>query len=138
MMRALLAVLAVLLSATAEAPPYEVIVNRDNPARELSRGEVSKLLLGKIGRWPSELAVQPVDLPEDSEVRERFSREVLGRSVSAVRAFWQQQLFSGRGVPPEELSEAEVLAFVAAHRGAIGYVSAGVRAAGVHFVKLTE
>jgi ABC-type phosphate transport system substrate-binding protein len=138
MMRAPLVILAVILGAAAESPKYEVIVHRDNPARALSRGEVAKLLLGKIGTWPSGLAVQPVDLPEDDELRERFSREVLGRSVGAVRAWWQQQLFSGRGVPPPELSEAEVVAYVAANRGAIGYVSAGIRAPGVHAVTLTE
>jgi ABC-type phosphate transport system substrate-binding protein len=135
MMRAL-AIFAILLGASTQLPAYEVIVHRGNPARVLSRGEVSKLMLGKIGRWPSGSAVQPVDLPEESEVRELFSHEVLGRSVGAVRAYWQQQLFSGRGVPPPELDEEGVVAFVAANPGAIGYVQAGTRAPGVHAVTI--
>lgn len=137
-MRAPLAILAVILAATAEEPGYAVIVHQDNPVRVLSRGEISKLLLGKIGVWPSGLAVQPVDLPEDDELRDRFSREVVGRSVAAVRAYWQQQLFSGRGVPSPELTEQQVVAYVAANRGAIGYVSAGTRATGVHTVTLRK
>jgi ABC-type phosphate transport system substrate-binding protein len=137
-MRAPLAIVAILLGATAEGPAYSVIVHRDNPARVLSRGEISKLLLGKISTWPSGLAVQPVDLPEHDELRDRFSREVLDRSVAAVRAWWQQQLFSGRGVPPLELSEAQVVEYVAANRGAIGYVSAGTHAPGVHVVAFKQ
>ena len=53
----------------------------------------------------------------------------LGRSVSAVRAYWQQQIFSGRNVPPvERPSDAEVLTFVKEHPNAIGYVSASTPA----------
>jgi hypothetical protein len=44
--------------------------------------------------------------------------------VGAVRAFWQQQIFSGRDVPPPELaSDKEVMEFVKQHAGAVGYMS---------------
>jgi len=57
-------------------------------------------------------------------VRRRFSEQVLNRSVTAVRSYWQQIIFSGRDVPPPELGgDAEVLEFVKKHVGAIGYVS---------------
>jgi hypothetical protein len=46
--------------------------------------------------------------------------------VSAVESYWQQAIFSGRSVPPlEKASDAEVLAFVRANPGAVGYVSGG-------------
>ena len=45
--------------------------------------------------------------------------------MSAVANYWQRQIFSGRGTPPPiKESDAEVIAFVAANPGAIGYVSA--------------
>jgi hypothetical protein len=44
--------------------------------------------------------------------------------VQAVRAYWQQLIFSGRGVPPVELeSDEAVVAFVLKYPGAVGYVS---------------
>jgi hypothetical protein len=49
---------------------------------------------------------------------------VLQRSVAAVKAYWQQRIFSGRGVPPPELdSEERVVVYVLEHEGAVGYLS---------------
>ena len=66
----------------------------------------------------------PVDRDRNAAPRVAFSRDVLHRSISEVVAYWQQQFFSGRSVPPaEKRSDAEVVAFVAANAGAIGYVA---------------
>ena len=66
----------------------------------------------------------PVDLAGESSVRKKFSEDVLKRSLSAVRSYWQQLIFSGRNVPPPELdSDQAVIEYVAKRRGAIGYVS---------------
>ena len=57
-------------------------------------------------------------------MRRRFSENLLGRTVQAVRRYWNQQVFSGRGVPPPQVaSEADVVEYVLTHPGAIGYVS---------------
>ena len=67
----------------------------------------------------------PVDLSESAPAREAFSTAVHHKPVKAVRAYWQQQIFSGRDVPPpEKTSDEQVIAFVRATPGAIGYVSA--------------
>jgi hypothetical protein len=60
---------------------------------------------------------------------------VLGRSVGAVETFWQQQIFSGKEVPPPvKASDDDVIAFVKANAGAIGYVSASTSTAGVKVI----
>jgi hypothetical protein len=72
-----------------------------------------------------------------SEVRRAFSQEVLRRTPGAVRAYWQQAIFSGRSVPPPELdSDAAVVAYVLRSPGAIGYVSAGAAVGGARVVTL--
>jgi ABC-type phosphate transport system substrate-binding protein len=111
----------------AWAPPtFRVIVHPDLPYSSLERRVVADLFLKKATRWPSGEAARPVDLASESPVRQRFSDEVLGRSVAAVKSYWQQLIFAGRGVPPPELgSDEEVLSFVARHPGSIGYVSGG-------------
>jgi len=43
----------------------------------------------------------------NDRIRVAFSKSVHGKSVGAVRAFWQQQIFSGRDVPPPEPFEPE-------------------------------
>jgi hypothetical protein len=65
---------------------------------------------------------------------------VLSKSVSSIKAYWQQQIFSGRDVPPpEKQSEAEVLEFVRSNATAIGYVSpVAVLPRGVRVLTVTD
>ncbi|MCW5837207.1 MAG: substrate-binding domain-containing protein [Labilithrix sp.] len=116
------------VSAEAAAPAFVVIVHPSNPAGALERSFVADAFLKKTTRWPDGGVIKPVDLPPTSTTRERFSRDVLKRSVAAVKTYWQQIIFSGRDVPPAELSGDEaVVQYVLTHRGAIGYVSGGAR-----------
>lgn len=114
--------------ATAPAPSpaqdFAVIVNAANPVSTLSKDEVAKLFLKKTVSWSSGKSASPVELPPSAKIRESFARAVLNKTVAQVRSYWQQQIFSGRDVPPpEKPSEDEVLAFVRANPNAIGYVS---------------
>ena len=85
---------------------------------------MSELFLGKVRRWDHGEAVAPVDRSARSSVRAGFSKNVHHKSVGAVKSYWQQMIFSGKGVPPLELhSDAEVVAYVQRNPGAIGYVS---------------
>jgi ABC-type phosphate transport system substrate-binding protein len=103
---------------------YVVIVNEQNGVPSAPRVLVSRFFLKKASHWDSGSLVLPVDLPAESLVRVAFSRHVLGKSVGSIKAYWQQQIFSGREVPPpEKPDEADVLEFVKANRDAIAYVS---------------
>ena len=110
---------------TRYAPEMRIIVNPGNPVTWLDRRFVADVFLKKVTRWPQhDEVIRPVDLEGGSSVRRRFSDEVLKRSVSAVKTYWQQMVFSGRGVPPPEMdSEEQVVRFVLRNPGAIGYVS---------------
>jgi hypothetical protein len=81
-----------------------------------------------------------MDQPEGADVRKAFSVAVHDRSATAIRAFWQQQIFSGRDIPPvEKPGDAEVMRAVADNAGAIGYVLAGTRLApGVRAITVIE
>ncbi len=107
-----------------QAPSFRVIVNRENPVAAVDRRFLAEAFLKKTTRWPNDQVIHPVDLDPDSEVRHHFSENVLRRSVSAVKSYWQQQIFSGRDVPPPELkSDDAVVKYVVANSGAVGYVS---------------
>jgi ABC-type phosphate transport system substrate-binding protein len=110
--------------AEAQQAAMRLIVNSANPAAQLDRDFVTDAFLKKATRWPDGEAIHPLDQRVDAAVRARFSDGVLHRSIAAVRHYWQQRIFSGRGVPPPELeSDAAVIARVQRDRGAIGYVS---------------
>lgn len=104
---------------------FKLIVHPDNPLSSAPRAFLSDAFLRNVGKWGDGRGIMPVDLRADSKVRERFSDRVHGRSVTAVKRYWQQKIFSGSGVPPPELdSEEAVIEYVLKHRGGVGYVSA--------------
>ncbi len=124
--------------AGAEAT-YRVIVHPSNPATAIDRKFLEDAFLKKVSRWSNDTAIRPADLPPSSAVRGRFTRDVLARSVAAVRAYWHQRIFSGRGVPPPELlSDERVVAYVLEHEGAIGYVSASAAIASDRVIRVTR
>ena len=133
----LLAVLMTLQPAGA-AEEFVVIVNAANPVTSVASGQLSSLFLKKLTQWGGGLPAMPVDLGPESPVRESFSRQIHRKGTAAVKAYWQQMIFSGREVPPAEKASArEVVAFVSANRGGVGYVPAGTAlGAGVKTVEV--
>ena len=127
-------------AAPAKAQTFTVVVNESNPVSSLSKDELSKIFLKKMTQWPAGGAITAVDLGKAARAREAFSKAVHGRSVSAIESHWQQQIFAGKDVPPpEKPSDAEVLEFVRANAGGIGYVAAGTAlGAGVKAVQVAR
>src|SRR4029450_4507174 len=70
------------------------------------------------------VAVEPV-FEESGAAHELFLKTYLGKSDSALPNHFKTLVFTGRGTQPKAFaSDAEVLKYVAATKGAIGYVSA--------------
>jgi ABC-type phosphate transport system substrate-binding protein len=108
----------------AQTAPFHVVVHASNPVSALTRADLARIFLKKTSVWSDGKTVLPVDLGPESATRRGFSRRVLERDVASVKTYWQQMIFSGRAVPPpEKISEVDVLGFVRANSGAIGYVS---------------
>jgi ABC-type phosphate transport system substrate-binding protein len=129
------------LGAARTDASFAVVVSASNPINSITRDQASKLFLKKTPTWDNGRGeVVPVDQPEGSAVREAFTKAVLRKSVSAVKSYWQQQIFSGRGVPPtEKASDAEVVSYVRANPNAIGYVSpAAASGGGVKVVNVVD
>jgi ABC-type phosphate transport system substrate-binding protein len=122
-----------------DASSYKVIVHPSNPATQLTRLKVGEIFLKKTNRWPDGHPILPVEPSGKSPVRQRFTLEIYGKQVIAISAYWQQMIFSGKGVPPPEKSnDADVVAFVRDTPGAIGYVWAGADLSGVKVVTVTD
>jgi len=116
---------------------YRLVVHPSNGAREVDRSFVAQAFLKKITHWPNGDTIEPVDLDQRSPVRRRWSDEVLNRSVEAVKSYWQQMIFSGRALPPPEVTnDQQVIDFVLHRAGGIGYVSADANLRGARTLSL--
>jgi hypothetical protein len=116
---------------------YRLIVNPGNPSVAIDRSFLAQAFLKKVRKWPDGETIQPVDLVPSSTVRRQYSVEVLGRSVEAVKIYWQQMIFSGRDLPPAELlSDDDVVTYVVRKPGAVGYVSAGAQLRGAKVLSI--
>lgn len=131
---ALFLTLSAAVASQAAAAPIKVIVNNSVRVQSVAKKTVSDIFLKKVAAWEGGDAVVPVD-NASATVRDEFCRSVHGRAAAAVKSYWNQQIFSGRGQPPlEKISDAEVLAFVKSTPGAVGYVSGDFAAEGVRVV----
>jgi len=126
------------VSVGGQEKSYKLIVNPSNPMVSITRENVSRIFLKKTTKFPNGLSASPIDLPANSAIRDSFSKDVLGKTASAVEAYWQQLIFSGRDVPPPQKKESGALDLVRSNDNGIAYVSAGADTTGTKVVTVTE
>ena len=101
-----------------------VIVNTEN-SNEIQADEIPRIFLGKVKTYGNGDAIEPINSGAGDATRSQFEEGVLNKSSSQVKAYWSKLVFSGKGKPLKEVpSDADVLNYVAANKGAIGYVDA--------------
>lgn len=111
----------------AQTDAFQVIVHDANPANEISVATASKIFMRKLSQWPTGVVAVPLNLVSNSPVRAEFSRQIHNKSSSSIDSYWQRHLFSGRAIPPDVMTQSEVLAAVRATPGGIAYVGADVQ-----------
>ena len=142
MKRNIVIVLLILLACSlgySQSSNYKVIVNNANSISEITKDQLSDIFLKKTSKWSDNKKIVPVNLKAESKTRQSFAKSVHNKSVNAVKAYWQKKIFTGKGVPPvEKPNNAEVITFVKANPGAIGYVSLSAAVSGAKVVKVKE
>jgi ABC-type phosphate transport system substrate-binding protein len=117
-------------AADAERGGFRVIANSEHSGEIITREVLSQVFLRKARRWGDGLHITAVDQSAESEVRISFTAEVLQSSTREVINYWVAEINRGNHPPKVKASDEEVIAFVGATKGAIGYVSAGARLTG--------
>ena len=108
------------------SPPFVVVVNKSNPITSLPVTELQRVFRKQTRMWRHGESMVPVDWDATSEIRQEFSRLVMGRSVREMADFWIQQSITQGLAPPSTLKSARaILRFVANVPGAISYVPLG-------------
>jgi ABC-type phosphate transport system substrate-binding protein len=99
-----------------------LVVHPENDAT-LDLQVTKRIFLGKEKRFSNGKEVLPINQIVGSESRDTFDSDTLERSSSQISAYWSKLVFTGKGIPPKEVSnDLEVLQIVADNKNAVGYV----------------
>jgi ABC-type phosphate transport system substrate-binding protein len=116
--------LAIATTSIAGRTQYKIIIHPANHDVRLDKTFVRDAFLKKATEWHGQ-TIRPIDLASMAATREQFTRDVIRKTPAQLKCYWNQQIFSGKGVPPPEAATpAEVVAYVLANPGAIGYLPA--------------
>lgn len=111
-----------------------VIVHPELSIDTLAVEELQLMYLGKRSRWPDDTKVRPA-LIKSGAIHESFVNDVLDRTPAKFNSYWKQLVFTGKGVPPKSFaSEQDLIEYVMATPGAVGYVSPATRPDGVRMI----
>ncbi len=113
------------LATEAEAG-FQVIVHPSVAGKTITKAALADIFMGKAHRWADGRDVLPVDLSATSPVREAFSRACLGMPTEGVRLYWMRRISSGAQPPLSRKTDEDVIAYVAGHPGAVGYIATGL------------
>jgi hypothetical protein len=103
---------------------YVLIVNKDVPENSLTRYEARSIFLGEKSRWDNGKTVKFAVL-EAGAVHRAFLQDVVGKTSHQFLNYWRKKVFNGESLAPKTfLNAQDVVRFVTANSGAVGYVSA--------------
>jgi len=121
----------VLAAAVPVWAEVAVVANASVGVSEITADELKRVFLGAKSSLSDGSAVEPV-LMQSGAAHEAFLKEYVGKTDAALRNHFKSLVFTGKGSMPKSFaSDADVVAYVAKTKGAIGYVGNAGAAAGV-------
>ncbi len=135
--RAVVALLLMILAAapadTAERLRLIVVVSDSNGVTDLSIGDLRRVYLGEMTRWPDGHRIVPVMLPPRSPESDVFLKRVVRMSAIDFAQAWIGVVFRGVAAAPPVVvaTSADALRFVATHTEAIAVIRQELSSTGV-------
>ena len=135
MRRRLLLVAGLLPACSAWAePPVDIVVIAHPGIARVDLPTLQRLYTGRAVEVGG-TAANVVNAPPGTPSRERFLTLVVQLDDGRYIAYWTVRRHVGKGAPPRELrSSAEIIAYVQATPGAIGYIPAAELRPGLNVV----
>jgi ABC-type phosphate transport system substrate-binding protein len=124
MRRPFVIILAAAMSiAAAGAADFKVIANSSIKADSVSADELKRIFLETATSFDGG-HVEPV-LGKSGAAHEAFLKQFVGKTDAALATYYRSLVFTGKASMPKQLgTDADVAAYVAKTKGAIGYVGA--------------
>jgi len=115
--------------ATDVTADVKVIANPSVGASEISQDDLKAVFLA-VKTTIGGSQVEPV-LGKSGRAHDIFLKEYLGKSDATLIAYFRGLVFTGKASMPKMCdSDAEIVAYVARTKGAVGYIGTGVAAQG--------
>ena len=120
------------------AGDVKIVANPSLTAGSISIAELRSVFLLQRRTLKDGSSVEPV-LGKNGGTTDAFMKRFLNRDSEEVHTYYQGLVFTGKGSMPKQLSsDAEVVAYVARTRGAIGYVSSDTDTGQVKVLAVAE
>jgi ABC-type phosphate transport system substrate-binding protein len=108
--------------ALLQAHAGEIVVIGNSNVPKIDTETVQKIYTGKYISVAG-VSVTPVGVKSGMATRNRFLQEYLNQDEEKYTAYWTVRRYIGKGAPPVELSSsADVISYVQATPGAVGYI----------------
>jgi len=126
MLRQFLVIFLILLSSLgsgAASAELVVVVNAHNGVAAMTRNEVINIFFGRNRQFFNGVEAVPVDLDDLHPHRAPFYKMLVDKDLAEINAYWSRQVFTGRMQAPPRLNSTEdVIKWIAANPGGIGFV----------------
>jgi len=133
-----LVVLTLLAGMSIAVADSVLIANPGVAESALTKNQVESMLLGKSKNWPSGSRVK-LCIAKSGDASASGIKTYASKTLAQFNLYWRKLAFSGKGKPPNQVgSDADVLAYVAANPGAIGFVTAGQSTDGAKVISIQE
>ncbi len=115
--------LVISLVNCATSADVVAVVSASCTINTLSKNEVRNIFLGLEDQTTDSLKIIPIDQAENSPVRHEFYLMLDNKSPTQVKAHWSQVVFTGRGLPPDQVANSEEMKlYLLTHPDTIGYL----------------
>ncbi|MBX2859325.1 MAG: phosphate ABC transporter substrate-binding protein [Cellvibrionaceae bacterium] len=119
--------LGLLCSVALHCNAEKAVIVHPSNAISLSTQAVKNIYLGRQKSFSGGGHAIAINQKMTAEIRKNFEETILGKSPAQVKAYWSKQLFTGKGVPPQEVdSDKEVIGLVAQNPSTIGYIDSSL------------
>ncbi|HET8707818.1 MAG TPA: hypothetical protein VFM46_16065 [Pseudomonadales bacterium] len=119
--------LLVLWGASASVFAEEVVITQAKANyQKLSLANARAVFSMRVATWPDGAAVHVFVLPDRHALHANFVRNKLNMFPYQLRREWDRQVYSGVGVAPTEVPDAQTMKMLVAQTpGSIGYIDQG-------------
>lgn len=119
---ALLGMAALPLHGAEDLDPQVIVHHGVDLPSNFSTSTLRAIFSGRMQRWPNGTRIKAFVLPHDHPIHQNFCRKVLRTFPYVLQQQWDQQTFTGSGIPPVEIATTYQLhKLVSSTPGAIGY-----------------
>ncbi len=129
----LIVTLCTVSAEAAGALRLVVIVSDSNTVTNLSTGDLRRIYLGEMTRWPDGHRIVPVMLPPRSPESDMFLKRVLRTSAIDFAQAWIGAVFRGQVAAPPVVvaTSSEAFRFVSTHAEAVAVIRDEMSPSGV-------